>query len=318
MPVPTRPRIIATRRFPPVIEAALAAEFDAVLSTDDHAMSAAELQRALGEADGILCAIGDRFTAEVLSAYPIRTRIIASFGVGLDHIDLAAAAAHDITVTNTPDVLTEDTADLALTLILMTMRRAGEGERELRAGRWRGIRPTHLLGRRVSGATLGVVGAGRIGRALARKAHHGLGMRVLLWGRTMPDEATLAAIGAEAVPTLEALLADSQVVSLHVPGTPETHHLIDARRIALMPPHSFLVNTARGTVVDTDALVAALTTGHLAGAGLDVYPHEPEVDRRLLGMEQVVLLPHIGSATVETRTAMGQMALESLRHYFEH
>jgi glyoxylate reductase len=143
-------------------------------------------------------------------------------------------------------------------------------------------------------------------------------MRVLLWGRTMPDEATLAAIGAEAVPTLEALLADSQVVSLHVPGTPETHHLIDARRIALMPPHSFLVNTARGTVVDTDALVAALTTGHLAGAGLDVYPHEPEVDRRLLGMEQVVLLPHIGSATVETRTAMGQMALESLRHYFEH
>jgi lactate dehydrogenase-like 2-hydroxyacid dehydrogenase len=316
MPDSSRPRIIATRRFPPAVEAALAAEFDAVLSTDDHAMTAPELQRALGEADGILCAIGDRFTAEVLAAYPIRTRIIASFGVGLDHIDLAAAAAHDITVTNTPDVLTEDTADLALALILMTMRRAGEGERELRAGRWRGIRPTHLLGRRVTGATLGIVGAGRIGRALARKAHHGLGMRVLLWGRTLPDAGMLAEIGAEAAPSLEALLAESQVVSLHVPGTPETEHLIDARRIALMPPQSFLVNTARGSVVDSDALVAALTAGHLAGAGLDVYTREPEVDRRLLGMEQVVLLPHIGSATVETRTAMGNMAVESLRRFF--
>lgn len=318
MPTPAsaKPRIIATRRFPPAIEAALAAEFDAVLSPDDHRMTPAELQRALGEADGILCAIGDRFTAEVLAAYPLRTRIIASFGVGLDHIDLDAARAHEIVVTNTPGVLTEDTADLALTLILMTMRRAGEGERELRGGRWKGIRPTHLLGRRVTGSTLGIVGAGRIGLALARKAHHGLGMRVLVWGRTLPDADTLEAVGAVAAPSLDALLSESQVVSLHVPGTPETEKLVDARRLALMPRGSFLVNTARGGVVDTDALVEALLAGHLAGAGLDVYPDEPEVDRRLLGMEQVVLLPHIGSATVETRTAMGEMALDSLREFF--
>lgn len=318
MPTPAsaKPRIIATRRFPPAIEAALAAEFDAVLSPDDHRMTPAELQRALGEADGILCAIGDRFTAEVLAAYPLRTRIIASFGVGLDHIDLDAARAHEIVVTNTPGVLTEDTADLALTLILMTMRRAGEGERELRGGRWKGIRPTHLLGRRVTGSTLGIVGAGRIGLALARKAHHGLGMRVLVWGRTLPDADTLEAVGAVAAASLDALLSESQVVSLHVPGTPETEKLVDARRLALMPRGSFLVNTARGGVVDTDALVEALLAGHLAGAGLDVYPDEPEVDRRLLGMEQVVLLPHIGSATVETRTAMGEMALDSLREFF--
>lgn len=315
-PVPAKPRIIATRRFPPAIEAALAAEFDAVLSPDDHRMTPGELQRALGEADGILCAIGDRFTAEVLAAYPLRTRIIASFGVGLDHIDLDAARAHEIVVTNTPGVLTEDTADLALTLILMTMRRAGEGERELRGGRWKGIRPTHLLGRRVTGSTLGIVGAGRIGMALARKAHHGLGMRVRVWGRTLPDAAALTAAGAEAVSSLDTLLSGSQVVSLHVPGTAETEKLMDARRLALMPRGSFLVNTARGGVVDTDALVEALLAGHLAGAGLDVYPAEPEVDRRLLGMEQVVLLPHIGSATVETRTAMGEMALDSLREFF--
>jgi len=313
----TRPRIVATRRFPPTVEAALSSAFDAVLSTDDHTFTAAELQRALGDADGILCAIGDRFTAEVLAAYPLRARIIASFGVGLDHIDLAAAAAHDIVVTNTPDVLTEDTADLALTLILMTMRRAGEGERELRGGRWTGIRPTHLLGRRVTGATLGIIGAGRIGRALARKAHHGLGMRVLLWGRSMPSPEELARLGAEAAPSLDALLAASQVVSLHVPGSPDTERLIDARRLALMPRGAVLVNTARGGVVDQDALITSLLAGHLAGAGLDVYPHEPQVDRRLLGMEQVVLLPHIGSATLETRTAMGEMAVGSLREFFE-
>lgn len=311
-----RPRIIATRRLPGAVEAALSEHFDAVLSADDRQLTGDELQRALGAADGIVCTLTDRFTAEVLAGYPLRTRIIANFGVGLDHIDLAAAAAHDIVVTNTPDVLTDDTADLALTLILMVLRRAGEGERELRAGRWTGIRPTHLLGRRVTGRTLGIVGAGRIGRALARKAHHGLGMRVLLWGRTMPTPEVLAEIGAEAVTSLDDLLHQSEIVSLHVPGGADTLAMIDARRLALIPSGGFLINTARGGVVDTEALVAALVAGHLAGAGLDVYPREPEVDRRLLGMEQVVLLPHIGSATREAREAMGRMAVDSLRSFF--
>lgn len=310
------PRIAVTRRLPRPVEEALRERFDAVLSSDDRPLDAAGLQRALGDADGVLCTVTDRFTAEVLAAYPIRARIIANFGVGTDNIDVAAAAAHDIVVTNTPDVLTDDTADLAMTLILMTLRRAGEGERQLRGGRWTGWRPTHLMGRRVTGRTLGVVGLGRIGQAVARRAHHGFGMRVLGWSRTMPEPAVLADLGVEPRPTLEALLAESDVVTLHLPGTPDTTALINARALALMPPGGFLVNTARGNVVDTEALVAALMSGHLAGAGLDVYPREPEVDRRLLGMEQVTLLPHLGSATREGREAMGFRAMQNLEAFF--
>lgn len=312
-----RPRVVVTRRLPRPVEEALRERFDAVLSPDDQPLDAAGLQRALGEGDGVLCTVTDRFTAEVLAAYPIRARILANFGVGTDNIDLDAAAAHDIVVTNTPDVLTDDTADLAMTLILMTLRRAGEGERQLRGGRWTGWRPTHLMGRRVTGRTLGIIGLGRIGKAVARRASHGFGMRVLGWSRTMPERDTLAAIGVEPMPTLAALLAESEVVSLHVPGTPDTTSLIDARALALMPPGSFLVNTARGNVVDTDALISALLSGHLAGAGLDVYPREPEVDRRLLGMDQVTLLPHLGSATREGREAMGFRAMKNLEAFFD-
>jgi lactate dehydrogenase-like 2-hydroxyacid dehydrogenase len=314
--IATRPKVIATRRLPKVVEAALTTLFDATLSPDDHQMDAGELQRALGSADGILCTLTDRLTAEVLAAYPIRTRILANFGVGLDHIDLAAARAHDIAVTNTPGVLTDDTADLTMTLILSLLRRAGEGEREVRGGRWTGWRPTHLLGRRVTGRTLGIVGAGRIGRAVARRAHYGFGMRVLMWGRTMPDTASLHAVGAEAAPSLDALLSASDIVSLHVPGGEATRGLIDARRLAMMPQGAFLVNTARGAVVDLDAMIASLLAGHLAGAGLDVYPREPEVERRLLGMEHVVLLPHLGSATREGREEMGMLAVANLEAFF--
>jgi lactate dehydrogenase-like 2-hydroxyacid dehydrogenase len=315
-PATARPKVIVTRRLPKVVESAVTTLFDATLSADDHQMDAEELQRALGNADGILCTLTDRLTAEVLAAYPIRTRILANFGVGVDHIDLPATRAHDIIVTNTPGVLTDDTADLTMTLILAMLRRAGEGEREVRGGRWTGWRPTHLLGRRVTGRTLGIVGTGRIGRAVARRAHHGFGMRVLMWGRTMPDHAALQGLGAEGAPSLDALLASSDIVSLHVPGGEATRGLIDARRLALMPPGSFLVNTARGSVVDVDALVTALVAGHLAGAGLDVYPREPEVERRLLGMEQVVLLPHLGSATREGREEMGMLAVANLEAFF--
>jgi glyoxylate reductase len=308
---------VVTRRLPSRVEDALAERFDVVTSQEDQALDAGGLQRALADADGVLCTVTDRFTAEVLAGYPIRARIIANFGVGTDNIDLAAAAAHDILVTNTPDVLTDDTADLAMTLILMTMRRAGEGERQLRGGRWTGWRPTHLIGRRVTGSTLGIVGLGRIGRAVAHRARHGFGMRVLGWSRTMPDDGTLAELGVEPMPSLEALLSASDIVSLHLPGTPETARLIDARALSLMPPGSFLVNTARGTVVDTNALIDSMVAGHLAGAGLDVYPREPEVDRRLLGMEQVTLLPHLGSATREGREAMGFRALMNLEACFD-
>ena len=311
-----RPHVLVTRRLPVAVESALRERFEVVLSADDQPMSPEALQQALGSADGILCTVTDRFTAEVLAAYPIRTRILANFGVGVDNIDLAAAQAHELVVTNTPGVLTDGTADLAMTLILMTLRRAGEGEREVRGGRWLGLGPTHLLGRQVSGRTLGLIGMGRIGRAVARRAHFGFGMRVLCFNRSPVPPNELAAVGAAQCPTLEALLSTSDIVSLHCPSSPETRGMMNNTRIALMQAGSFLINTARGDVVDDDALIAALMSGHLAGAGLDVYRNEPNVDRRFLGMENVVLLPHLGSATRETREAMGFLALDNLTAFF--
>ncbi|MEO8478274.1 MAG: D-glycerate dehydrogenase [Gemmatimonadota bacterium] len=311
-----RPRVVVTRRLPPKVEAALAERFDVERSKDDRPLGAGGLQRAMERADGLLATLGDRITAEVLSANPRRTRIIANFGAGTDHIDLEAAQAYGITVTNTPDSLTGDTADLTIALILATLRRSGEGERELRAGRWGGWRPTHLLGRRATGLTLGVIGLGRIGLAVCQRAAQGFEMRVLGTSRTRPDEAVLAAAGVEWRETVEGVLSESDVVSLHVPGTPETLGMLNARRIALMKPGSVLINTARGGVVDTDAIVAAMHSGHLAGVGLDVYPDEPVIDPRLLGLERAVLLPHLGSATREAREAMGMCAIENLAAHF--
>ena len=311
------PRVIVTRRLPAAVEQLLGERFDVTLSPDDGPQSAEDLQRALGQADGLLSTVTDKFTAEVLAAYPLRTRIIANFGVGYDNIDLAAAQAHDIVVTNTPDVLTDCTADLAMTLILMTMRRAGEGERELRAGRWTGFRPTYLMGQRVTGKTLGLVGMGRIARAVAHRAHHGFGMRVLCYDPSPPSPVALAALGAEPRATLEALLGEADIVSLHCQSTPATRGMINAARLGQMKRGAFLINTARGEIVDDDALVAALRSGQLAGAGLDVYRREPEVDRRYLALENVVLLPHLGSATAETREAMGRRAVANLTAFFD-
>jgi len=313
----TRPRVVVTRRLPAAVEAAVREQFDAEFSTDDRPPTAEQLQWMLGQCDGLLATVTDRLTADVLAAYPMRTRIIANFGVGTDHIDLAAASAHDIVVTNTPDVLTECTADLAMLLILMTMRRAGEGERLVRAGEWSGWRPNDLVGRRVSGKTLGIVGMGRIGRAVARRAHHGFGMQILCFNPSPVPAGDLAAVGAEPRATLEGLLADADVVSLHCPSTPATRGMINAARLARMKPGAFLVNTARGDIVVDADLIAALESGQLAGAGLDVFRGEPELDPAYLGLDRAVLLPHLGSATVETREAMGFRALENLRGFFD-
>jgi lactate dehydrogenase-like 2-hydroxyacid dehydrogenase len=315
--MPQRQRVVVTRRLPGAVEAALREHFDVTLSAHDAPTTSEELQRALGHADGLLSTVTDKLTGEVFAAYPLRTRIIANFGVGYDNIDLVAAQAHDIVVTNTPDVLTDCTADLAMTLILMTMRRAGEGERELRSGHWTGWRPTHMMGRRVTGKTLGLVGMGRIARAVAHRAHHGFGMRVLCYDPMPPSSAELASLGAERRATLEALLGESDVVSLHCPSTPATRGMINDARLAQMKRGAFLVNTARGDIVVDEALVGALRSGHLAGAGLDVYRGEPEIERRYLELENVVLLPHLGSATVETREAMGMRAVANLAAFFD-
>jgi lactate dehydrogenase-like 2-hydroxyacid dehydrogenase len=219
-------------------------------------------------------------------------------------------------VSNTPDVLTEATADIAITLLLMISRRTGEGERHVRAGAWTGWRPTHMLGTQVSGKLLGLVGMGRIARAVAKRAHHGFGMRVIFHDPFPPSAAEAAALGAEPRESLEDVLSEADFVSLHCPATPETRHLMNRERFALMRRTSFLINTARGDVVDEIALVEALADGTIGGAALDVFEHEPEVTPALLGMENVVLLPHLGSATQETRIAMGRRALDNLRLFF--
>lgn len=311
-----RPTVVVTRRLPAPVEERLTREFDVRLNPDDHAFSAGELTDALRTADGLVPTVTDRLTAEVLSVEPLRTRILAQYGAGFNNIDVAAAKERGLVVTNTPDVLTDDTADNAITLLLMVARRAGEGERHVRSGAWTGWRPTHMLGTSVTGKTLGLIGLGRIGRAVAHRAHHGFGMRVLFHDPFPPPAAVVAELGAEPRASPDDVLREADFVSLHSPATPDTRHLIDARRLALMKRGAFLINNARGDIVDEAALVAALKQGTIAGAGLDVYESEPAVTPDLLGMENVVLLPHVGSATRETRVAMGLRALDNLKAFF--
>ena len=311
-----RPTVVVTRRLPEPVEQELTRDFDARLNRDDRPLGPDGLKDALRNADALLCTVTDRLTADVLSAEPRRARMLANFGVGFNHIDTTAAKAHGLAVSNTPDVLTEATADIAITLLLMVSRRTGEGERHVRSGAWTGWRPTHMLGSQVSGKVLGLIGMGRIARAVARRAHHGFGMRVIFHDPFPPSPAEAAALGAEPRKSLEDVLAEADFVSLHCPATPETRHLMNRERLARMRHTAFLINTARGDVVDEAAPVEALSTGTIAGAGLDVFEKEPQVSPALVSMENVVLLPHLGSATQETRIAMGMRALENLRLFF--
>lgn len=307
--------MVVTRRLPKPVEDELSRLFDARLNTDDRALTTEELREAVATADALLPTVTDKISAEVLGAGPRRVRIVANFGVGYNNIDVEAAKAAGIAVTNTPGALTDCTADLAMTLLLSAARRAGEGERHLREGSWTGWRPTHMLGTKVTGKTLGIIGLGRIGRAVARRAHHGFGMKILYYNRTPVPADQIEDLDAELC-TLEQLLARSDFVSLHCPSTPDTRHLLNAETLALMKPGAFLINSARGDVVDESALVDALKSGTIAGAGLDVYDGEPAVRPELATMENVVLLPHLGSATTETRVAMGMRAVANLKAFF--
>jgi len=311
-----RPSVVVTRRLPEAVERELMRDFEARLNPEDRPLGAEGLVEAMRSADAVLTTVTDKVTAEVLSAEPRRARIVANFGVGFNNIDVEAAKARGVVVSNTPDVLTDATADLAITLLLMVARRTGEGERHLRGGHWTGWRPTHMMATHVTGKTLGLVGMGRIARAVAKRAHHGFGMKVIYHDPFPPPADVAAALGAEPRAELDEVLREADFVSLHCPATPETRHLMNRERLALMRPDAFLVNTARGDVVDEGALVEALQQKKIAGAGLDVFEREPEVTRALLSMENVVLLPHLGSATTETRVAMGLRALENLRLFF--
>ena len=312
----SKPKVIVTRRWHAAVEKVLTERFDTQLNEDDHAMSVAELQDALRNADAVLPTVCDQISAEVLGVDHMRAKILGSNGVGFNHIDLDAAKAAGLTVTNTPEVLTDCTADLAMTLLLMVARRAGEGERHLRSQSWRGWRPTHMMGSQVTGKTLGLIGMGRIARAMAARAAHGFGMKIVFHDPFPPGADELQGLNATQCQSTEAVYAQADFLSLHCPGGPATHHLIDADAFAAMKSSAFLINSARGDVVDEVALVTALQAGEIAGAGLDVYEKEPAVTEALLSMENVVLLPHLGSATSETRYAMGMRVVENIEAFF--
>jgi lactate dehydrogenase-like 2-hydroxyacid dehydrogenase len=311
-----RPRILLTRRWTREVEQHLSSLYDTTLNESDVPLSADALKAAMREYDALCPTVTDCIDAAVLGVDGRRVRLIGNFGVGFNHIDVAAARQHGIQVSNTPDVLTESTAELAILLLLMATRRAGEGERELREGRWTGWRPTHLMGQGLAGKQLGLVGFGRIAQATARKAHAAFGMRIAYHGRRRAAPAAEQETGARYMDSLDQLLATSDAISLHCPGGAETFHLIDAARLARMKPTAVLINTARGPVVDEAALVEALTQQRIAAAGLDVYEEEPRMHPGLLGLENAVLLPHLGSATEETRTAMGMRVAENLQAFF--
>ena len=310
-----RPRVGVTRRLPAAVEQALRERFDVVQPESQRPLDSNALIAMMQECDALLPTVTDRLDASVLGAGGGRCRMIANFGVGVNHIDLDAATRAGIIVTNTPDVLTDDTADLTMALILAVMRRLGEGERAVRAGTWNGWHPTQFLGRRLSGKTLGIVGLGRIGRAVAKCAEAGFGMKVIAWSRSTRRESE-AATRIERVNRLDDLLEASHVVSVHCPLVATTRHLISTAQFARMRREAVLINTSRGPVVNEEALVAALEDGLIAGAGLDVYEQEPVVHPGLLARENVVLLPHLGSATEETREAMGMRALDNLEAHF--
>lgn len=305
-------KLLITRPLPDPVLAAARARFEVTARASTLPLDAAELRAALSEYDVVLPTLGDLFKAEVFADVPKpKAKLLANFGVGFNHIDTKSAAALGIAVTNTPGAVTDATADVAMTLLLMTARRAGEGERMLRAGHWQGWHPVQMLGAPVSGQTVGIIGMGRIGRAIAQRCHHGFGMRVIYHNRS----ATEAGVPARQVSLPEVLAADFVVIA--VPGGPATRHLINAEALALMAPHGILINIARGDVVDEAALATALQTGQIAGAGLDVYENEPQITPSLLGMENVTLLPHLGTAVLETRTAMGMMAVANLIAFLE-
>lgn len=302
-------RLLITRPLPASIVDAARARHEVTLRKATTPLDESELDAALRDFDAVIPTLGDSFSAQVFERVPHpRCRVLANFGVGYNHIDAAAARAAGVEVTNTPDTVTDATADTAMTLILMSARRAGEGERLVRAGQWTGWHPTQMLGLHVTGKTVGIVGMGRIGKAIARRCHHGFGMQVVFYNRSVVADPGVPARQCE---RLHDVMAAADIVVIAVPGGVQTRHLIDAKALAQMQPHARLVNIARGDVVDEDALISALEAGRIGGAGLDVYEQEPHVPERLRAMDNAVLLPHLGTAALEVREAMGQMALDN-------
>lgn len=305
--------LFMTRPLPDLVQAEARKHFEVTVRAETTPMSGPEMRASLSDYDAVLPTLGDLYSAAVFADVPNpRAKLLANFGVGYNHIDVGAARAAGLEVSNTPGAVTDATADIAMMLMLMSARRAGQGERMVRAGQWAGWHPTQLLGLHLSGKTVGIIGMGRIGQAIARRCHHGFGMQVVYYNRSRKE----IDVPSEQVDTLGALAARADVVVVAVPGGAETHHMIGADLFAAMQSHAHFVNIARGDVVDEAALIAALQAGAFAGAGLDVYEFEPKVPAALVAMENVTLLPHLGTAALDVREGMGLMAVENLRSFF--
>lgn len=309
-----KPRVIITRKLPDSIETRMMELFDVELNLDDTPFSKAQMIEAVQKADVLVPTVTDKIDAGVLAQAGENLKLIANYGAGVDHIDLATARQRGILVTNTPDVLTEDTADMTMALILAVPRRLSEGERNLRAGNWKGWAPTWMQGHRIYGKRLGIIGMGRIGQAVARRAK-GFGLSIHYHNRKRLHEETENDLEATYWESLDQMLARMDFISVNCPHTPATYHLLSARRLKLLQPHAVLVNTARGEVIDENALTRMLAAGEIAGAGLDVFENEPAVNPKLLAMENVVLLPHMGSATFEGRIDMGEKVLVNIKTF---
>ncbi|MGB0681288.1 MAG: 2-hydroxyacid dehydrogenase [Magnetovibrionaceae bacterium] len=311
-----KPVVVVTRKLPDAIETRMMELFDVRLNLDDKPMTKEQLIEAVRTADVLVPTVTDRIDLAILSQAGPDLRLVANYGTGVDHIDVATARQRGITVTNTPDVLTEDTADMTMALILAVPRRLAEGERVLRQNDWSGWSPTWMLGHRIHGKRLGIIGLGRIGQAVARRAK-GFGLAVHYHNRHRLHEDIEQELEATYWESLDQMLSRVDIVSINCPHTPATYHLLSARRLKLLRPHAYLVNTARGEVVDENALVRMLQSGDIAGAGLDVFEHEPAVNPKLIEMDNVVLLPHLGSATVEGRIDMGERVLVNIKTHVD-
>jgi glyoxylate reductase len=309
-----KPRVVVTRKLLPATEARMQELFDTALNTDDEAMSRDQLAAALKDCDVLVPTVTDRIDAELIAGAGERLGLIANFGAGYEHIDLAAARARKIMVTNTPSVFTDDTADLTFALIIAVSRRLADGVRKLQTGQWAGWSPSGLLGHSLSGKQLAIVGMGRIGQAVAHRAR-AFGLEIAYHNRQRLPQAIENMLSARYEPDLDALVAGADILTLHCPASDETRHLLDARRIQTMKPDAYVVNTARGQLVDEAALIEALSQGRLGGAGLDVYAREPAFDRRLLDLPNVIAIPHMGSATFEGREEAGDKVIANIRFW---
>jgi len=311
-----KPKVIVTRKLPDSVETRMRELFDTELNVSDEPMARKALIEAIGRCDVLACTITDKIDAGLIEKAGERLKLIANFGAGVDHIDVAAANARGIIVTNTPGVLTEDTADLTLALMMATLRRMIEGAAAVQAGEFTGWAPTWMLGRRITGKRLGIVGMGRIGAAVARRAK-AFGLQIHYHNRKPVSPRVADELEATYWDSLDQMLARVDIVSLHAPATPATFHLLSARRLKLLQPHAVVINTARGSIIDEQALTELLSEGKIAGAGLDVFEHEPRINPKLLKMPNVVLLPHMASATVEARVDMGEKVIINIKTWMD-